>query len=211
MSRLKKEEMISFLKNHFRYHTANSWNNSTSYAVNIKISDMDIPWETKEKLFDLMECEDAFDDMNAMIGKWSKSHDYNWQPGTNGRSGGYLVLYQGTAKPSGYKSYCMCCGQKNYKSTAESGNICGRCGCASRVDYEKEPITLSVYPGRSIDMDEDFVDWTYQEVLDRYRLVKDFDKLAEDILASAAKMAEEYTVGYEEKIVRVPAKKMRRV
>jgi len=27
-----KEEMIAFLRDHFRYYTMNSWNRSTSYA-----------------------------------------------------------------------------------------------------------------------------------------------------------------------------------
>lgn len=44
----------------------------------------------------------------------------------NGRSGGYLVLYQGELKPSGYKSYCPRCGQKNYQEATASNNTCRR-------------------------------------------------------------------------------------
>ena len=36
-------EMIAFLKNHFRYHTMNSWNRSTSYTNNIKLYNIDKP------------------------------------------------------------------------------------------------------------------------------------------------------------------------
>jgi len=31
-----QKAMVEFLSNHFRYNTMNSWNNSTSYANNIK-------------------------------------------------------------------------------------------------------------------------------------------------------------------------------
>jgi hypothetical protein len=30
--------MTAYLKNHFRYHTMNSWNRSTSYACNLKVN-----------------------------------------------------------------------------------------------------------------------------------------------------------------------------
>ena len=32
-----RKKMTEYLKNHFRYYTANSWNRSTSYACNLKI------------------------------------------------------------------------------------------------------------------------------------------------------------------------------
>ncbi len=32
-----RADMTGFLKKHFRYHTMNSWNRSTSYACNLKI------------------------------------------------------------------------------------------------------------------------------------------------------------------------------
>jgi len=35
--------------------------------------------------------------------------------GSNGRSGGYLVLYQGEYYDPGYKSRCRACGQLNYQ------------------------------------------------------------------------------------------------
>lgn len=41
-----------------------------------------------------------------MIEDFNEEHNFQWQTGTNGRSGGYLVLYQGGTKPSGYKSFC---------------------------------------------------------------------------------------------------------
>ena len=38
-----KESMIKYLRKHFRYHTMNSWNKSTSYANNIKLYNIDKP------------------------------------------------------------------------------------------------------------------------------------------------------------------------
>ena len=32
-----RQEMTDYLRNHFRYYTANPWNLSTSYACNLKI------------------------------------------------------------------------------------------------------------------------------------------------------------------------------
>ena len=32
-----RKAMTTFLENHFRYPTMNSWNNSTSYANNMKV------------------------------------------------------------------------------------------------------------------------------------------------------------------------------
>jgi hypothetical protein len=45
--------------------------------------------------------------------------EYRWQIGTNGRSGGYLVLYKGKREPSGYQSVCTSCGQLNYTRVVE--------------------------------------------------------------------------------------------
>lgn len=38
-----RKEMVNYLKNHFRYNTANSWNQSTSYARNVKVYNLDLP------------------------------------------------------------------------------------------------------------------------------------------------------------------------
>lgn len=40
-------------------------------------------------------------------------HEMVWQIGQNGRSGGYLVLYQGGRNPSPYQSRCTKCGQQS--------------------------------------------------------------------------------------------------
>ena len=56
-----------------------------------------------------------FDALKPLMDAFAEAHNYRWQAGMNGRSGGYLVLYQGETKLSQYKSYCTCCGQRNYR------------------------------------------------------------------------------------------------
>ena len=43
----------------------------------------------------MMECENFYDDINQLVSDFNVNHDYQWQAGFNGRSGGYLVLYTG--------------------------------------------------------------------------------------------------------------------
>ena len=66
-----------------------------------------------------------------------RDSNYLWQAGMNGRSGGYLVLYQGEKRPSGYKSYCANCGQKNYRLAAGGNCTCGVCGRPTRVNFSQ--------------------------------------------------------------------------
>ena len=46
-----KESMIKYLRKHFRYHTMNSWNKSTSYANNIKLYNIDKPKDIDDDTF----------------------------------------------------------------------------------------------------------------------------------------------------------------
>jgi hypothetical protein len=89
--------MIEFLSNHFRYDTDNS---STSYASNVKIHKLGLDESTCNKISDLIQCDEFQDSINTIINDFGKNHNYLWQVGFNGRSGGYLVLYQGEKRPS---------------------------------------------------------------------------------------------------------------
>ena len=46
-----RKAMVNFLENHFRYSTMNSWNNSTSYANNVKYYNLDLTNEQTDKFF----------------------------------------------------------------------------------------------------------------------------------------------------------------
>ena len=193
--------MTEFLINHFRYPTMNSWNLSQSYACNLKIHKLGLNSEITDKLFDMIGTQEFFYGINDLINEFGREHNYRWQAGFNGRSGGYLVLYQGETKYSDYKSYCPACGQKNFKSIVESGNICGRCKSPTRVDYIKPPMQINTFPGRGTDDDEDFADWDMYELKERVKLVQEFDSLADSIVQHAIDYARNYVVEEEEILI----------
>ena len=190
--------MTQFLQNHFRYFTMNSWNKSKSYACNLKIYNLGLESNITDKLYDMIQTEEFFDEINELLSEFGRAHNYSWQAKMNGRSGGYLVLYQGTASLSDYRSYCTNCGQRNYSSIQEDGNVCGVCGQHTRVDYIEPPICISVYPGRGTDDYEDFEAWDMYELRERVKLVQEFDKLADRIVAKATELAKNYVVKDEE-------------
>lgn len=197
-----RAEMTAYLSGHFRYNTMNSWNRSTSYACNMKLYKLGLDQETEDKLWDMIQVPEFYEWLNERIEDFNWQHNYLWQAGWNGRSGGYLVLYQGGTKPSGYRSYCTKCGQKNYTSVAETGNWCGVCNEEARVDYIKPPMQIFSFPGRDVDMDEDFEDWSLYELQQRTELVQEFDRLADDIVAEALYIAQNHSV--EERTVYMP-------
>ena len=189
-----RAEMTAYLSGHFRYNTMNSWNRSTSYACNMKLYKLGLDRGTEDKLWDIIQVPEFYERLNERIEDFNWQHNYLWQAGWNGRSGGYLVLYQGGTKPSGYRSYCTKCGQKNYTSIAETGNWCGVCNEEARVDYIKPPMQIFSFPGRDVDMDEDFEDWSLYELQQRTELVQEFDRLADDIVAEALYIAQNHSV-----------------
>lgn len=201
-----REDMTAYLSNHFRYDTMNSWNCSTSYACNMKLYNLGLDRETENKLWDLIQVPEFYDRLNELVKDFGRQHNYLWQAGWNGCSGGYLVLYQGGTKSSEYRSYCTRCGQKNYTSIAETGTRCGVCNEEARIDYNKPPLQIFSYPGRGVDMDEDFEDWSIYELKQRTELVQEFDRLADNIVAEALHIAREHSV--EERIVYVPTKEL---
>lgn len=90
-----RQEMVDFLKNHFRYWTMNSWNRSSSYANNVKIYNLELPNDIQDKAWDYvcgsLECSDIdflIQDEIAMF-----RADTGYDAGFNGRNGGYLVMY----------------------------------------------------------------------------------------------------------------------
>ena len=189
--------MRKFLANHDRYSTMNSWNRATSYAVNIKISHLRLTTEEANACYDLLSCQDCaeYSGFNDRLRDFDREHDYEWQIGINGRSGGYAVLYRGGRKPSGYKSYCPSCGQKCYEAVADRGNRCGRCGANSRVNFSTPHMSVEVYPGKGVDdSDGDVENMDPCEVRDRFELVWAFDVAVEQAVADFVTAALNSTV-----------------
>ena len=81
------KEMFEFLKEHFTYFTMSSWNLNTSIANNVKIYNLGIDF----KILDILQVDNYFT-LNTMIEDWEIAHP-GYKVGFNGRSGGYLVLY----------------------------------------------------------------------------------------------------------------------
>jgi len=197
-----RKVMTKYLEGHFRYDTMNSWNQSTSYACNMKIYKLGLENCITDKLYNLIQADEFFEPLQDLMLNFGNDHNDTWQVRMNGRSGGYLVLYQGGRKPSGYKSYCTACGQQNYTATAETGNICGLCRAPARTDYGTTPMQTFTYPGRSTDMYEDFEDWSMWQLRDRVDLVQDLDRLADAMVQEALYMANNFSI--EEETIFVP-------
>ena len=198
-----RKAMTDFLLGHFRYNTMNSWNQSTSYANNVKVYNLGLTKAQEDKVYAMLETSEFYTYINDMLNDFSAEHNHLWQVGFNGRSNGYLVLYQGYSKPSKFKSYCRICGQYNFSAVEETGNNrCGRCGEEARINFLKAPIDIGCYPGRATDMGEDFEDWEMYQLRQRVKLVMEFDRLCDDILKAVADLLENYEV--EEQNIMTP-------
>lgn len=141
------KEMFEFLKNHFQYHTMNSWNGLKSIANNVKVYNLELDGDPYVALAALQK--DDYYCVNSMIEDWEYEHP-NYKVGFNGRSGGYLVLYN----------------DKN------NGNVLPTI-IADAYDYEDFKQTCQEWYGG--------VKYFKQELKDYVELVRDFDKLCDDI------------------------------
>lgn len=83
------KQMFNFLKNHFEYCTANSWNRMSSIANNVKLYNLDLSgdWGVALALLEAGE----YETINMMISDWELEHR-GYEVFFNGRNGGYLVL-----------------------------------------------------------------------------------------------------------------------
>lgn len=57
--------------------------------------------ELVDKLYELLEFQEFFDAQRELMDAFAAAHQFRWQVGMNGRSGGYLVLYEGGINPLG--------------------------------------------------------------------------------------------------------------
>ena len=90
-----RKAMANFLTNHFRYYTMNSWNVSMSWANNVKIYNLGLPKEITDKLYDMLDVEYWDSDLRLFIDDLIRDFEVKtgYTAGFNGRSDGYLVLY----------------------------------------------------------------------------------------------------------------------
>lgn len=182
--KMKREEAIAFLTSHERYHVMNSWNISTSYSRCVKINRLKFPDNaTRNRAFELLGVEGVMDEsgVNDVLRRFDEDHNWEWQIGFNGRSGGYLVLYQGGRKPHEYKSWCMRCGQGNCNEAEPGGSKCGACG-REKARFNQTRFRTFV-SGESTDQGEDFEEWEYSRIMERVELVKEFDAAVDEAVA----------------------------
>ncbi|MCX6774522.1 MAG: hypothetical protein NTY99_00310, partial [DPANN group archaeon] len=196
-----REAIASFLKKLFMYNTMNSLNRSTSYANCIKLYKVDKPEDVdSDTWWEMLWITEWQEKLSDLLEDFGRRHNWLWQAGINGRSGGYVVLYRGGIKPSGYKSYCSHCGQKNYEDVPDGQiGICGRCDAKARVTFKQTHMQVFTWPGR--DVDKDFEGWTLSELRERVELVQDFDKLCDSIVASYCDTCLHYRITEEEILV----------
>ena len=198
-----KETMAKYLRQHFRYCTMNSWNRSTSYANNIKLYNIDKPDDVDEETWwEMLWLTKWQEKLGDLLEDFGRRHNWQWQAGINGRSGGYVVLYKGGIKPSGYKSYCTHCGQKNYQAVLEGQTgICGRCDVKARINFKQTHMQVFTFPGKNVDMHETFEDMTLSEIRERVELVQDFDRLCDSITTAYINLCRNYRITEEEILV----------
>lgn len=113
----KKESILAFLRNHRRYNTMNSWNRATSFAHCVKIHTLGIPHELTDTAYNLLSTDDIepHSSIESRIADFTREMNGEYTISFNGRSSGYLVLYRSRYETTGHKSYCTCCGQRNFK------------------------------------------------------------------------------------------------
>jgi hypothetical protein len=202
------KDKLAFLKGHFRYYTTNSWNRLHSYAVNIKVSRLNLTHEQSGACYDMLSSDDAMRGFRDCLELLEIETDYTFQIGINGRSDGYAVLYTGGRKPTDHKSYCTTCGQQNWTSVTETGTRCGHCGGMTREDY-KEPHMVPYTKTTGLDQNADWGDkeyWDANRIRARFDEVWAFDKCVE----SACRAFVEFATTHKlvEKTIMVPEKVM---
>jgi len=181
----------------------NSWNRSTSYGNCIKLHRVKKPPDIDEDTWwQMLEIEDWQNVLSDLLDNFARQYDFAWQAGINGISGGYVVLYRGGIKPSGYKSYCTCCGQKNYQAVAEGEvGTCGRCDAQARINFKQTHMQVFTWPGKGVDMGENFEDWKLYELQQRIELVQSFDRLCDNIVSDYVDICRNYRITEQQILV----------
>jgi hypothetical protein len=155
--------------------------------------------EQLDKAYELLDVEDSFYQINDLCREFDEDHDYIWQVGFNGRSGGYLVLYRG-----GYDRKTIFTFENNRTDNdnqaidyADGYGWLTKDEAIKKGVFQKEIKRIHSYPGKDVDQGEDFSEWTMDELRDRVKLVQEFDKLTDDCLAELLYMIENCEVEEE--------------
>jgi len=188
-----RETMVTFLRNHGRYSTMNSWNRSSSYANCVKVHRLDLTREQLENAWEMLDMPPVYDAIHVVLEEWAIKHEWRYQIGFNGRSGGYLVLYQGGLDWKNAKTArCDECGKLTWH---KQDTPCTSDGCDGTLRVLPEPRPQIVtYPGRGLDESADFDGWAMDDLRDRVRLIQDFDRLCDEAVALFVSYCDNYKV-----------------
>jgi len=193
---ISRKTMVDFLTSHFRYNTMNSWNQSTSYAANVKIHKW-VPCQFADISYNLLETEGAYEEIREIMADWDREQDWIYQVGFNGRSSGYIVMYLG-----GYEIQTLYPFQSTDPDTKQ--DYSDAFGWVTHADAKARGLVnfkhrrIFTRPGQSIDQGDDFSEWTLDSIRSRYALVRSFDKMVERCKRSWLDLCKNYTVGTEE-------------
>ena len=153
------KSMFNFINEHYQYYTLNSWNNLKSIANNVKLYNLklDGDWGTAcNYLFDEYDIGGLQEEISDMIRDWEDEHP-GYGLGFNGRSGGYLVIYNHDKKN----------GTVNFRSILPEW-LTGFDTYEEWKDY-----ILDYYAYAVKDMIPELREYT--------KLIRDFDKLCDDL------------------------------
>lgn len=157
------KDMFYFLKEHFEYWTMNSWNGLKSIANNVKI------YNIKELDYDILQYLelDNYYCINDTIECWELEHK-GYKVGFNGRSAGYLVLYNDSNSKNVLDYYVDI--NSDYESFKQD-------------IQESEYRTLKEY---------------HSTLVEQVELVQDFDKLCDDLIQVCLDLKSNYEIVEEE-------------
>ena len=79
--------------------------------------------------------------------------------------------------------------------------ICGRCEAKARVNFKETHMQVFTWPGKDVDMYEDFEGWTLAQLRERVELVQEFDKLTDSIVSEYISLCRNYRIAEEEILV----------
>ena len=166
------KSMFEFINNHFTYYTLNSWNGLQSIANNMKLYNLGLEgdWTTVlDYLYDEEDIGGIGFQIRDLVDEWEANHP-GYSLGWNGRSGGYLVIYNHDRRN----------GTVNFRNILPED-------LTGFDNYEEFKETIKDYYGWNV---KDMV----PELREYTQLIRDFDKLCEDL----RDLANEYsTLDYE--------------
>ena len=89
------KSMFNFINEHYTYFTLNSWNQLQSIAHNVKLYNLQLEGDwcvAMDYLFSENDIGDLQFEIHMMIKDWEADHP-GYLLGFNGRTSGYLVMY----------------------------------------------------------------------------------------------------------------------